>query len=64
MLVCRIPARLTAPSAVFLERRNEFVVDVPREVDPFVLTEFLDTQIDDLAPHWLGVERGEIGLGQ
>ena len=61
----RLPEHLLLPeSAILLDRWNKLVIDVPGEVDPLVLAEFLDTQVDDLAAHRFGVERGEIGLGQ
>ena len=49
-------------SGVLLDRRNELVVDVPGEIDPLVLAELLDAEIDDFASHRLGVQRGKVGF--
>ena len=50
--------------AMLLDWRHELIVDIPGEIDPLVLIELFDAQIDHLASLRLGVEGRKVGLGQ
>src|ERR687892_326598 len=51
-------------AAAVLDRRGELVLDVPGEMNPLRLLELLDEGIDDRPARGLGVEAGEVRLGQ